>query len=303
MSTAVHRSAGHGSAGHGIDARTLARAVADNVAAALAEDLGAGDATAALLPDSPETAYLICKQEAVICGRPWFEACHRALDAEVRIDWRVDEGARVTAGTVLATLDGRSRALVSAERASLNFLQTLSGTATETARHVDAVRGTGTQILDTRKTLPGLRIAQKYAVATGGGVNHRIGLYDAVMLKENHIRAFGSLSGAAAAARAVHPALPLIVEVETLDELREALDAGCDRILIDDFGAEQRREAVRIAKSAPWNGRIPLEVSGGVELDTLRAIAEDGVDCISIGALTKHLRAVDLSLKLGRPQG
>lgn len=294
---------GTGGTGHGVDAQTLARAVADNVAAALAEDLGEGDATAALLPDSPETAYLLCKQEAVICGRPWFDACHRALDPDVRIDWRVEEGARVAAGTVLATLQGRSRALVSAERASLNFLQTLSGTATETARHVDAVRGTGTKILDTRKTLPGLRIAQKYAVATGGGVNHRIGLYDAVMLKENHIRAFGSLAGAAAAARAKHPALPLIVEVETLDELRDALDAGCDRILIDDFGAEQRREAVRIAKSAPWDGRIPLEVSGGVELATLRAIAEDGVDCISIGALTKHVRAVDLSLKLGRPQG
>jgi len=293
----------HGIQAHGIDAQTLARAVADNVAAALAEDLGSGDATAALLPDSPETAYLLCKQDAVICGRPWFDACHRALDPEVRIDWRVDEGVQVAAGTVLAVLEGHSRALVSAERASLNFLQTLSGTATETARHVAAVRGTGTKILDTRKTLPGLRVAQKYAVATGGGVNHRIGLYDAVMLKENHIRAFGSLAGAAAAARARHPALPLIVEVETLDELRAALDAGCDRILIDDFGAELRREAVRIAKSAPWHGRIPLEVSGGVELATLRAIAEDGVDCISIGALTKHVRAVDLSLKLGRPQG
>lgn len=277
--------------------------VAANVAAALAEDLGSGDVTAALLPDGPDTAYLLCKEDAVVCGRPWFDACHRALDPDVRIDWRVAEGDRVAKGTVLATLSGRSRALVSAERASLNFLQTLSGTATVVAQYVEAVRGTGATILDTRKTLPGLRIAQKYAVRVGGGANHRIGLYDAVMLKENHIRAYGSLAGAVAAARAQSPALPLIVEVETLDQLREALDAGCTRILIDDFDAAMRREAVRIARSAPYDGRIPLEVSGGVDMATLRGIAEDGVDCISIGALTKHVRAIDLSLKLGPPPG
>lgn len=277
--------------------------VAANVAAALAEDLGSGDVTAALLPDGPDTAYLLCKEDAVVCGRPWFDACHRALDPEVRIDWRVAEGDRVAKGTVLATLSGRSRALVSAERASLNFLQTLSGTATVVAQYVEAVRGTGATILDTRKTLPGLRIAQKYAVRVGGGENHRIGLYDAVMLKENHIRAYGSLAGAVAAARAQSPALPLIVEVETLDQLREALDAGCTRILIDDFDAGTRREAVRIARSAPYDGRIPLEVSGGVDMATLRGIAEDGVDCISIGALTKHVRAIDLSLKLGPAPG
>lgn len=277
--------------------------VAANVAAALAEDLGTGDVTAALLPDGPDIAYLLCKEDAVICGRPWFDACHRALDPDVRIDWRIAEGDRVAKHTVIATLAGRSRALVSAERASLNFLQTLSGTATVTADHVAAVRGTGTKILDTRKTLPGLRIAQKYAVRAGGGDNHRIGLYDTVMLKENHIRAYGSLGGAVQAARAMHPALPLIVEVETLAQLREALEAGCSRILIDDFDAATRREAVRIAKSAPWNGRIPLEVSGGVDMTTLRGIAEDGVDCISIGGLTKHVRAIDLSLKLGPPPG
>lgn len=277
--------------------------VAANVAAALAEDLGSGDVTAGLLPDGPDIAYLLCKEDAIVCGRPWFDACHRALDPDVRIDWRVAEGDRVVAGTVLATLAGRSRALVSAERASLNFLQTLSGTATTVAAHVEAVRGTGARILDTRKTLPGLRIAQKYAVRIGGGDNHRIGLYDAVMLKENHIRAYGSLRGAVGAARERHPALPLIVEVETLDQLREALDAGCTRILIDDFDAQTRRDAVLIAKSAPYEGRIPLEVSGGVDMRTLRAIAEDGVDCISIGALTKHLRAIDLSLKLGPPTG
>jgi nicotinate-nucleotide pyrophosphorylase (carboxylating) len=276
-------------------------AVADDVARALAEDLGSGDVTTALLPDGPDRAYLLCKEAAVVCGRPWFDACHRALDPQVRIDWTVAEGERVAAGTVLATLEGRARALVSAERASLNFLQTLSGTATTTAAYVDAVAGTGTRILDTRKTLPGLRAAQKYAVRVGGGHNHRIGLFDAVMLKENHVRAFGSIADAIRAARAAQPGLPLIVEVETLDQLREALAEGCDRILVDDFDAATRRMAVAIARGAPFDGRIPLEVSGGVDLAGVRAIAADGVDCISIGGLTKHVRAIDLSLKLGPP--
>ena len=278
-----------------------AEVIAANVAATLAEDIGSGDVTAALLPNGPDIAYLLCKEDAVICGRPWFDACHRALDPDVRIDWRIAEGDRIAKGTVIATLAGRSRALVSAERASLNFLQTLSGTATVTASYVDAVRGTGAKILDTRKTIPGLRLAQKYAVLVGGGSNHRMGLYDTVMLKENHIRAAGSLAGAIRAARAMHPALPLIVEVETLAQLEEALREGCTRILVDDFDATTRREAVRIAKSAPFDGRIPLEVSGGVDMTTLRGIAEDGVDCISIGGLTKHVRAIDLSLKLGPP--
>lgn len=278
-----------------------AEIIAANVAAALAEDIGSGDVTAALLPDGRDIAYLLCKEDAVICGRPWFDACHRALDPGVHIDWRIAEGDRVAKGTVIATLAGRSRALVSAERASLNFLQTLSGTATVAARYVDVVRGTGAKILDTRKTIPGLRLAQKYAVRVGGGTNHRIGLYDTVMLKENHIRAAGSLAGAILAARAMHPSLPLIVEVETLAQLEEALRTGCTRILIDDFDAATRRNAVRIAKSAPFDGRIPLEVSGGVDMTTLRGIAEDGVDCISIGGLTKHVHAIDLSLKLGPP--
>jgi nicotinate-nucleotide pyrophosphorylase (carboxylating) len=273
--------------------------VVADVRRALEEDLGGGDVTAALLPDVPERAYLLCKEDAVIAGRPWFDACHRALDPQVRIDWRIEEGDHVHAGTVLALLEGRSRALVSAERTSLNFLQTLSGTATATAAHVEAVRGTGTVILDTRKTLPGLRLAQKYAVRAGGGANHRIGLYDTVMLKENHIRVAGSVADAIAKARAAEPGLPLVVEVETLDQLREALTAGCDRILVDDFTAAERREAVRIARSAPFDARIPLEVSGSVDLAGLRAIAEDGVDFISIGALTKHVHAIDLSLKLG----
>ena len=276
----------------------LADAIARDVAAALAEDLGSGDATAGLLDDAPDRAHLLCKEACTMAGRPWFDACHRALDPEVRIDWHCAEGDRIAAGTVVATLHGRSRALVSAERASLNFLQTLSGTATVTARHVEAVRGTGTRILDTRKTLPGLRIAQKYAVRVGGGDNHRMGLFDAMMLKENHIRAFGSVAAAVARARELHPQLPLIVEVETLAQLREALGTDCTRILIDDFDAETRHEAVRIAKGMPYSGRIPLEVSGGVDLEHVRAIAEDGVDCISIGALTKHVHAIDFSLKL-----
>jgi nicotinate-nucleotide pyrophosphorylase (carboxylating) len=275
-----------------------AEAIEADVARALAEDIGGGDVTAMLLPDVEDSAYLLCKEDAVVCGRPWFDACHRALDPGVRIEWRVAEGDRAAPGTVLATLHGRARALVTAERASLNFMQTLSGTATVTARYVEAVRGTRARILDTRKTLPGLRLAQKYAVRVGGGDNHRMGLYDAVMLKENHVRTAGSVTAAIRAARALHPTLPLIVEVETLDQLREALAEGCDRILIDDFDAPTRREAVRLAA-----GRIPLEVSGGVDLAGVRAIAEDGVDCISIGALTKHVRAIDLSLKLGPPPG
>lgn len=269
-------------------------AVAEDVARALAEDLGSGDVTAALLPDVADIAYLLCKEEAVVAGRPWFDACHRALDPAVAIDWRVREGERVQAGTVLATLSGRARALVSGERASLNFMQTLSGTATTTAAYVEALRGTRAQILDTRKTIPGLRLAQKYAVRCGGGGNHRMGLFDTVMLKENHIRAAGSLTAAVRAARAAQPELPLVVEVETLAQLQEALQAGCERILIDDFDAATRREAVRMA-----DGRIPLEVSGGVGLETVRSIAEDGVDCISVGGLTKHVHAIDLSLKLG----
>lgn len=268
--------------------------IAGDVRRALSEDLGAGDVTAALLPDSADSAYLLCKEDGVLAGAAWFDAAHRALDPHVRIQWHAADGDAIRAGSVLAILQGRSRALVSAERTSLNFLQTLSGTATITARYVEAVRGTGARILDTRKTLPGLRIAQKYAVTCGGGYNHRMGLYDAVMLKENHVRAAGSITAAIGAARAMHGELPLIVEVESLAQLEETLAVGCDRILIDDFDADTRREAVRITA-----GRIPLEVSGGVDLASVRAIAEDGVDCISIGGLTKHVHAIDLSLKLG----
>ncbi|MEO5628552.1 MAG: carboxylating nicotinate-nucleotide diphosphorylase [Thermomonas sp.] len=290
--------------GAGLETRFAAppkQSIEADVAAALAEDLGSGDATASLLDDAPDSAYLLCKEDCVVAGRPWFDACHRELDPDVNIDWRCKEGDRLSKGTVAAILVGRNRSLVTAERTSLNFLQTLSGTATATAAYVDAVAGTDTKILDTRKTIPGLRLAQKYAVRVGGGVNHRIGLFDAVMLKENHIRAFGSVAAAIERARSLHPHLPLIVEVETLEQLREALQTGCTRVLIDDFDAGTRREAVRIAHAAPFNGAIPLEVSGGVDLQTVRGIAEDGVDCISIGGLTKHVHAIDFSLKLGPP--
>lgn len=270
--------------------------VAGDVARALAEDLGSGDATAQLLPDDQDQAYVIAKEAGVIAGRPWFDACFLALDPAMQIDWRVSEGQAVEAGTVLVVLRGRSRALVSAERPALNFLQTLSATASRTAGYVAALAGSRTRVLDTRKTLPGLRQAQKYAVRAGGGLNHRMGLYDAVMLKENHIHAAGSIAAAVAASRALHPTLPLIVEVETLDELDQALAAGCDRILVDEFSEDDLREAVRRAA-----GRIPLEVSGGVTLERLPAIAATGVDYVSIGALTKHVQALDLSLRLGPP--
>ncbi|MBS7456674.1 carboxylating nicotinate-nucleotide diphosphorylase [Coralloluteibacterium stylophorae] len=269
--------------------------VARDVERALAEDIGTGDVTAGLVADVAARARLLCKESAVLAGRPWFEGCIRALDPEARFEWRQEDGDRIEAGTVVALVHGRTRALLSAERSALNFLQTLSGTATAAARYVDAVAGTRARILDTRKTLPGLRLAQKYAVRAGGGHNHRIGLFDAFMLKENHVHAAGSIAAAAGAARAHAPGLPLIVEVETLDELDEALAVGCERILLDDFALADMREAVRRAA-----GRIPLEVSGSVSLETVRAIAETGVDFISVGALTKHVRAVDLSLKLVR---
>lgn len=272
------------------------KAIEAAVRAALAEDLGDGDATAQLLDDVPATAHVVCKESAVIAGGPWFDACFRALDPAIRITWQVAEGQPVEAGTVLCTIHGRTRAIVSAERSALNFLQTLSATATTTAAYAAALAGTHTRVLDTRKTLPGLRLAQKYAVRAGGGVNHRIGLFDAVMLKENHIAAAGSIAAAVERARALHPDLPLIVEVESLDELDQALVSGCTRILIDDFDEPMMREAVR--RSA---GRIPLEVSGSVSLERLSGIAATGVDYVSIGALTKHVRAIDLSLRISAP--
>lgn len=269
-------------------------AIAADVARALAEDLGSGDVTADLLAaDAHARAAVVCRQRAVIAGGPWFDACFRALDPQVAIHWQVAEGERVDAGRTLCTLQGKARAIVSAERPALNFLQTLSATASAAAAYADAVAGTGTRILDTRKTLPGLRLAQKYAVRAGGACNHRMGLYDAVMLKENHIAAAGSIAAAAQAARRLHPEVPLIIEVETLSELDQALAVRPERILLDDFSTEAMVEAVRRS-----GGAVPLEVSGGVELERLAEIARTGVDYISVGAITKHVQAVDLSLRL-----
>lgn len=278
--------------------------IAADAARALDEDMGdaAGvrrDLTAELLPDGPGRAHVRCKEpSAVLAGAPWFDACLRALDPAARIHWRHAEGARLVAGDIACTIEARARAIVSAERSALNFLQTLSGTATEVRRWVDALAGTPTRVLDTRKTLPGLRHAQKYAVRAGGGHNHRMGLHDAVMLKENHIHAAGSIAAAVARARALHPGAPLIIEVETLAELAEALDAAPTRILVDEFDDAMLARAVAMAR-----GRTPLEVSGGVDLDRARAVAAIGVDCVSVGALTKHVRAVDYSLRMGPPPG
>jgi len=271
-----------------------AEAIQSDVARAFAEDIGPGDATADLLdPQATATAVLTCRENAVLCGTAWFDACFRTLDPDVRIEWLAHDGDRVAAGSAICRMAGKARALVTAERSALNFLQMLSATATVTARYVDAIAGTRTRVLDTRKTIPGLRMAQKYAVRCGGGTNHRIGLFDAMMLKENHIIAAGGIPAAVRAARTIHPNLPLIVEVETLDELAQAIAAGADRALLDNFTPAMLTDAVALAV-----GRIPLEVSGNVELDTIRTIAETGVDFISSGALTKHVRAIDLSLRL-----
>ncbi len=265
-----------------------------DVERAFAEDLGTGDATADLLPaGATARATLTCREDAVIAGTAWFDACFRQLDPDVRIDWQATDGARVAPGSVICRLEGKARALVSAERSALNFLQLLSGTATTTAAYVQAVAGTSVRVLDTRKTVPGLRIAQKYAVRCGGGHNHRVGLYDAILVKENHIIAAGGIVAAVEAARRLHPGLLLEVEVEDLAELHQALDAGVDRIMLDNFTIPLMREAVEIVA-----GRVSLEISGNVDLTTIRAYAETEVDFISVGALTKHVHAVDLSLRL-----
>jgi nicotinate-nucleotide pyrophosphorylase (carboxylating) len=265
-----------------------------DVERALAEDIGSGDATASLIAaQAKATAAVVTREAAILCGRPWFDACFHALDPDVVIQWQAAEGSAVSAGERLCSLRGNARALLSGERCALNFLQTLSATATVTARHVDAVRGTRAVILDTRKTLPGLRKAQKYAVRCGGGSNHRIGLYDAILIKENHIAAAGSLTAAVRAARAQHAQLGVEVEVENFAELDEALAAGADRIMLDEFSLDDMRRAV-----AHVAGRTPLEASGGVDMEKLRAIALTGVDYISIGALTKHVRAIDLSMRI-----
>lgn len=273
--------------------------VSSTVARALAEDIGSGDVTAALVPaQQTARARVLVREPAVICGRPWVDEVFRQVDPDIAIDWDVVEGQRVAADTVLFRLRGPARTLLTGERSALNFLQALSGTATETARYVEAVRGTGAQIVDTRKTLPGLRNAQKYAVGIGGGVNHRIGLYDGILIKENHIAAAGGIAAAIAAARALNAGVPLMTEAETLDEARIALAQDVDLLLVDDFSAEQLREAVALTRShRARGGRTQIEYSGGATLERIRALAESGVDRISIGSLTKHIHAVDLSMR------
>ena len=271
--------------------------LARTVARALEEDLGTGDLTAALVPqDRFARATVSTREPAVLCGRPWFDEVFRQLEPRVRVEWQADEGAAVEAGQLLGRLEGPARALLTGERAALNFLQTLSGTATTARRWVEAVRGTRCRVLDTRKTLPGLRTAQKYAVRCAGGSNHRMGLYDGILIKENHIVAAGSIGAAVAAARRQAAAVAVEVEVETLDELRQTLDARADMALLDEFSLADLRAAVAL-NLAHGSGPIKLEASGNVTLETLRPIADTGVDFVSIGALTKHLRAINLSMR------
>ncbi|THF66999.1 carboxylating nicotinate-nucleotide diphosphorylase [Pseudothauera nasutitermitis] len=264
------------------------------VAASLAEDVGTGDLTAQLIPAATQArGRVVTREDAVVCGTAWFDATFAALSPVASVLWHVRDGERVEAGQPLCDIDADARTLLTAERTALNFLQLLSGTATVTRRFVDAVAGTNAKIVDTRKTLPGLRLAQKYAVATGGGTNHRIGLYDGILIKENHIIAAGGIRQVVEQARAIAPSNVFIeVEVETLAQLREALDAGVAMVLLDNMSLEDMREAVGINA-----GRAELEASGGVNLERVRAIAETGVDRISIGSLTKDVHALDLSLR------
>ncbi len=264
-----------------------------NVALALAEDVGSGDLTAALIPEHAQAdATVVSREVAILCGTTWFDAVFRQLDPGIAIDWRAADGDRVESEQLLCTLRGPARPLLTGERTALNFLQLLSGTATLARRYADAVSGTKAVILDTRKTLPGLRLAQKYAVRCGGCRNHRIGLFDAVLIKENHIMAAGSIGNAIATARRLHPGVTVEVEVENRAELEEALAARPDIVMLDNFDPAAMAEAVRIV-----DGRVKLEASGNVNFDTVRGIAETGVDYISIGGLTKDVRAIDLSMR------
>ena len=272
----------------------LTLAIERNVSAALEEDVSTGDLTAGLIAAAKiATARIITRADITVCGTAWADACFRRLDASMKIEWSCADGTPLQAGQTLCTLSGSARALLTGERTALNFLQLLSGIATTTRRYVDAVEGTRAKILDTRKTLPGLRVAQKYAVLSGGGTNHRMGLYDAILIKENHIAAAGGVAAAMKTALAAAPAGVWIqVEVETLDQLQIALDAGARLILLDNMDTAQMRAAV-----AYTAGRAELEASGGITLDNVRRIAETGVDRISIGSLTKDVRAADLSMR------
>jgi nicotinate-nucleotide pyrophosphorylase (carboxylating) len=271
--------------------------LANQVEAALREDLGSGDVTAALVPAAQRVrGSVVAREDAVLCGRAWVDETFRQLDPRVQLTWQASDAERVAAGQAVFAIAGPARPVLSGERTALNFLQLLSGTATVTRRFVDAVAGTGCRILDTRKTVPGLRTAQKYAVRCGGAHNHRMGLYDQVLIKENHIAAARSLTGAIEAARRSAAGIGVEVEVETLGELQEALNARPDIIMLDDFTLEDMRAAVALNRAEGTVAK--LEVSGSVSLEAVRAIAETGVDYISVGALTKHVRAIDLSMRL-----
>ncbi len=264
------------------------------VAAALAEDIGSGDITAGLIPeDATASARVITREDGVLCGSDWVNTTFALLDSSILVEWDARDGDRIRAGQSLFRLEGPARALLTGERTALNFLQLLSGTASRCRRYADIVEGTGVRLLDTRKTIPGLRRAQKYAVTCGGCHNHRIGLYDAFLIKENHILASGGIAAAVGAARAIAGDILVEVEVETENELQQALDAGADRVMLDNFSLEALRSAVALAA-----GRAELEASGNVTAKTLRPIAETGVDCISIGALTKDCKALNLSMRL-----
>lgn len=278
---------------HNISSEYTSEYIGQQVQLALAEDIGTGDATADLVPASQQAiANVISREAAVLCGHDWFNTVFQQLDSDINIDWYAKDGDQLEPEQLVCTLTGPARPILSGERAALNFLQTLSGTATQTQHYVKAVAGTGTKILDTRKTIPNLRLAQKYAVQCGGGVNHRIGLYDAILIKENHINAAGSITAAIAQAKARYPKLFLEVEVENLSELDEAITAGAQRVLLDNMGIRTLQEAVAKAK-----GKLELEASGGITLETIRAVADTGVDYISIGSITKHLHAIDFSMR------
>ncbi len=271
----------------------MASEIREDVARALAEDIGTGDVTARLVPSSARAhARVVTREPAVLSGTPWFEECFHQIDREVGIHWNARDGDRLVSGQIVCEIDGRARSLLTAERTGLNFLQTLSAVATKTRAFVDAVAGTKSAILDTRKTLPGLRVALKYAVRCGGGTNHRMGLYDGMLIKENHIASAGGIGPALEQAKKVAPDVSTEIEVENLDQLRQAIAAGAKLILLDNFDLAGFREAVRVTA-----GRAVLEASGGINLETVRAIAETGVDRISIGSLTKDIRAVDLSMR------
>ncbi|MDH4583634.1 carboxylating nicotinate-nucleotide diphosphorylase [Pseudomonas sp. BN415] len=265
-----------------------------NVRTALQEDIGSGDITAQLIPEDRQArATVITREAAIISGTAWVNEVFRQLDPRVKVEWQVQDGQHADANQALFHLEGPARALLSGERSALNFLQCLSAVATRVGHYVELVKGTQVKLLDTRKTLPGLRLAQKYAVTCGGGHNHRIGLYDAFLIKENHIAASGGIAQAIQAAHRIAPGKPVEVEVESLDELQQALDAGADIIMLDELSLDDMRTAVTLT-----NGRAKLEASGGINETTLRTIAETGVDYISIGTLTKDVKAIDLSMRL-----